>query len=117
MTPTLDFYNYKGTVTDVYDGDTCTISLDLGLDFELKNQKLRLYGINAPEMRGPFRDAGIASRDFLADLVFNKKVWITTHRNRKEKYGRYLAEIWLPDSNRSVNQQMVEAGHAVKYEC
>lgn len=112
-----NLYNYDGTITRIIDGDTCEISIDLGLDIELKNQKLRLYGINAPEMRGTTKAKAIAARDYLAALVLNKKVLIITHRDRREKYGRYLAEIWLPDSDKSVNQQMVEASHAVKYEC
>lgn len=117
MPPTLDFYNYKGIVTGVYDGDTCTITFSMGLDIELKNQKLRLYGINAPEMRGATKEKAIAARDYLASLVLNKKVLISTHLDKREKYGRYLAEVWLPDSDRSVNQMLVDNGYAVKYEC
>ena len=44
-------YDYHGKVIDVYDGDTCTILVDLGfrVQFEIK---VRLLGINAPELKG-----------------------------------------------------------------
>lgn len=117
MAPTLDLYNYKGIVTSVYDGDTVTVVLQLGLDVELKNQKLRLYGINTPEMKGATKEKAIAARDYLASLVLNKEVLISTYRDKREKFGRYLAEIWLPDLDKSVNQIMVDEKYAVKYEC
>lgn len=117
MPPTLTLYTYKGIVTAVHDGDTVTINLALGLDVYLQSQKLRLYGINAPELKGATKGVAIASRNFLANLVLGKEVLVTTHRDGREKYRRYLAEIWLPGADKSINQQLVEAGHVVKYEC
>ena len=45
-------FHYRATVTSVYDGDTCTVDLDLGLSITLHKQKIRLHRINAPELRG-----------------------------------------------------------------
>ena len=45
-------YEYKATVTAVYDADTITVDVDLGFRSHLKKIKLRLFGINAPEVRG-----------------------------------------------------------------
>ncbi len=45
-------YNYKAVVKSVYDGDTCTVDIDLGLGTWVHGEKLRLYRINAPEVRG-----------------------------------------------------------------
>jgi endonuclease YncB( thermonuclease family) len=42
-------YFYKAEVRDVHDGDTVTADIDLGFSTWLHDQKLRLYGINAPE--------------------------------------------------------------------
>lgn len=41
-------YEYRAFVRKVYDGDTITVDIDLGFEVLLKNQKLRLYGINTP---------------------------------------------------------------------
>ena len=45
-------YHYKAQVTEVYDGDTCTVEIDLGLHTFLKDEKVRLNRINAPEVTG-----------------------------------------------------------------
>ena len=44
-------YEYKATVTKVYDGDTITVDFDLGFGIILKKQTIRLFGINTPEVR------------------------------------------------------------------
>ena len=48
-------YEYKATVTKVYDGDTITVDFDLGFGILIRKQKIRLLGINTPEVRGPER--------------------------------------------------------------
>lgn len=44
-------YEYRAIVTDIYDGDTITVDIDLGFHAWQKNMKLRLYGI-MPNMAG-----------------------------------------------------------------
>ena len=58
-------YYYRAETTDVYDGDTVTVNIDLGFSTWLHDQKLRLFGINAPEVKSNEKDRGIKSRDFL----------------------------------------------------
>ena len=41
-----EVYNYKCTLVKVVDGDTIDIDLDLGFDVWLRNQRVRLYGID-----------------------------------------------------------------------
>ena len=93
MEPNL--YNYKAVVQSVYDGDTCTVDIDLGLSTWVRSEKLRFYRINAPELRGAEREAGLRARDFLRSQIEGKEVFIQTIKDRKEKFGRYLAELWL----------------------
>jgi micrococcal nuclease len=45
-------YHYRAKVVSVYDGDTCTVDIDLGLHAWVHNEKLRLARINAPENIG-----------------------------------------------------------------
>ncbi|OIP63185.1 MAG: nuclease [Ignavibacteria bacterium CG2_30_36_16] len=109
-------YHYKAFVTQVYDGDTVTVDIDLGLHTWMKGEKLRLYRINAPELRGEEKEAGKISRDYLKKLVWKKELVIETIKDKREKYGRYLAEIWLPLDNGSymnVNDELVKKGYAV----
>lgn len=109
-------YHYDAVVREVYDGDTCTVDIDLGLNTWMHAEKLRLHRINAPELVGASREAGIAARDFLRAQVLDKGIIIETIKDRREKYGRYLVELWLADASgryHNINDLMVTAGHAI----
>lgn len=103
-------------VDRIVDGDTVDLRIDLGFRAELK-ERFRLYGINAPEINTP---AGKAARDFLSNLLpLGCGVVLVTCKTQ-EKYGRWLATLWLPttqpvnETNQlSINEQLVLAGHAV----
>jgi endonuclease YncB( thermonuclease family) len=100
------------TVVGVVDGDT----IDVLIDFRLRqNHRLRLAGIDAPEVnaRGP---EGEAARDWLRRrLPVGTAVELMTEKPA-DKYGRYLAWVWLPGAEDSVNVEMVDAGHARPYD-
>ncbi len=109
-------YFYRALVTEAYDGDTITVNIDLGLKTHIVDEKIRLHRIDAPEVRGASRPAGLAARDFLRSIILNKQIVIETIKDRKGKYGRYLGEIWLPNENdefQNINDLMVTEGHAV----
>lgn len=108
----FDPYVYKAEIISVFDGDTCTAIVDLGMNVSVR-VKLRLNSINAPEVRGADKLGGIKSRDYLRSLILNRDVIIKTYKDKTEKYGRWLADIWV--DNIFVNESMVESGHAVRY--
>jgi micrococcal nuclease len=113
-------YHYRAEVQSVYDGDTCTLNIDLGLGIWQHHEKIRLARINAPEVRGDERPQGLLARDFAKELLMpndvpGKEIWINTEKDKKGKYGRYIAEIWVKDANGetvNVNDALVNAGHA-----
>ena len=109
-------YRYQAVVRKVYDGDTCTVDIDLGLGSWIHGEKLRLYRINAPEVKGAERPAGLHSRDFLRSQIQGREVILQTIKDKKGKYGRYLADIWLKDESgtwNNVNDLLVQEGYAV----
>ncbi len=109
-------YRYRAVIRKVYDGDTCTVDIDLGLGSWIHGAKLRFYRINAPEVRGTERPAGLRSRDFLRSQIQGKEVVLQTIKDKKGKYGRYLADIWLKDESgnwTNVNDLLVQRGYAV----
>ena len=106
-------YEYRAFVRKVYDGDTVTVDIDLGFDVVLKDQKIRLTKINAPEVRGKERPEGLKSRDALRDKIGNKWIKIKTQKDKKGKYGRWLGELWLEDE--CVNDWLIAEGYAKKY--
>jgi len=108
-------YQYGAVITEVYDGDTCTVEFDLGFKIHF-TEKVRLIGINAPEVRGDERERGLISRDRLREKILNQAVFIETEKDEKEKYGRYLGKIYLKNSDDSllcINDWMVDEGLAV----
>ena len=108
FTPSGVYEQYHAEVESVYDGDTFTATIDVGFDIKLDNQKIRLYGIDAPEVRGEERPEGLKSRDALRELIDGKDV-VIINRGRG-KYGRIIAEIHLDTIN--VSMWMVESGFA-----
>lgn len=107
-------YYYKAHIIDVYDGDTVTAEIDLGFFVKFK-EKFRLLGINTPELRGSEREQGLVSRDAVREKILNKEVQIKTERDRKGKYGRYLATIFIEEDNgfTNVNEWIVNSGYGV----
>ena len=78
---------------------------------------LRLKGIDAPEKVGVAdRAPGFASKQHMEAMVLGKTVRLCTFKDAKEKYGRYLVEIFLPGDSVSVNRKMIEGGFAVAYD-
>lgn len=110
-------YEYRARITKVTDGDTVHAALDLGCDVTT-NLTLRLVGINAPEMN---TDEGKAAKAWLtarlsAAQFRTGSLLVRTVKDRKEKYGRYLADLVdLDFQDTSINAEMVAAGHAVPY--
>jgi len=111
-------YHYKAFISAAYDGDTVTADIDLGLKTIVKGEKLRLNRINAPEMRGEEKAAGLVSRDWLRERIVGKEVLIETLKDSKGKYGRYIAEIWLPENGdyTNINDELVAKGFAEYHE-
>lgn len=97
-------YNYSALITEVYDGDTVTAKINLGFNITIE-EKIRLYGINTPEVRGVERPEGLISRDSLRAKILNKIVIIQTLKDKKGKYGRYIGKIFY--QNESINDWLV----------
>jgi micrococcal nuclease len=109
----VNLYTYRAKVTAVYDGDTLTADIDLGFSVVLRDQTVRLARINAPELRGAGAEMGVKSRDALRSQVLGKTVVLRTIKDSREKYGRWLGEVWLND--KCVNDWLLAEGLAVKY--
>lgn len=114
LQPDCGFYQYRAIITDVYDGDTVTADIDLGFDIWRRNERLRLYGIDAPEVRGEEREDGLKVRDDLARRLKGKEVTICTIKDRTGKYGRYLVRIF--DGDNLINLWLEQTGRAEPYE-
>ena len=109
-------FEYKCKVTNVVDGDTVDVDIDLGFGVWLRDQRIRLYGIDTPESRtsDPSEKLyGKAATGFLKKWLDGGDVTIKTHKDERGKFGRILGELWVFDTN--VNRKMIEEHHAVEY--
>lgn len=112
-------YEYMATIIKVVDGDTVDVNVDLGLDVHV-NQRLRLLGINAPEHGSPDGDA--STRWLKQYLLPGDVVIIRTQKDKREKYGRYLATIeaapkaWTGSLPIDIATESIKAGHALPWD-
>jgi len=111
-------YEYKVIkIKSIYDGDTMKVVLDLGFNIT-SLETLRLYGINAPELKGSERDKGLISRDYLRNRIYtaidnNIPIIVRTHKDKTGKYGRLLAEVFIDNVN--INEELIKKDLAVEY--
>jgi endonuclease YncB( thermonuclease family) len=108
-----DLYWYRADLVHAIDGDTAVVDVDLGFRHRWTIH-VRLYGINAPELVGPNRLAGLAAQEHLEELLAMPGLMLHSHKDKPDKYGdRWLGEFFRDGV--SLNERMVEAGHAVRY--
>lgn len=106
-------YEYRANIESVYDGDgSFNSTVDLGLGISV-SKKIRVYGIDTPEMRGDQYDAGKIVRDFVRELILGKDVVIKTKKDKTGKYGRLLANISI-DGN-DLGAILLDHGFAKEY--
>jgi endonuclease YncB( thermonuclease family) len=127
-------------VKSVYDGDTITVIIPIELNIYSFNKnktitikksnnkdkniqfysvKVRLYGIDTPELKPPLithnRDEIIKkakeAKYYLQNIINDKIIKIKFHKN--EKYGRAMGTLYL--NNININQQMIDSKYAVPY--
>ena len=101
----MTFFCYGSTtkVTRVIDGDT----------FEIKTgEKVRLIGINAPEISDIF---GQEAKQYLSDLIENKTVDLQTDNisNDRDRYQRLLKYVVIDGID--INKKMISDGFAFAY--
>lgn len=93
---------YEGVCTNVHDGDSYTVMLEsrqdfIGIEVILrKEEKIRLYGVDTPELNDP---KGKAARDMVKTWIEGKKVRIITDKDKREKFGRLLAQVIIGTTN------------------
>ena len=94
-------FQYQAQIQKVIDGDTLVVDIDLGLSIWVRGEKIRLYGVDTPEVYGVKRDSeeyklGKKASDFVKSLITKGQTCIIeTMKDAKGKYGRYLAVVYI----------------------
>ena len=114
-------YEYKVNILKVVDGDTVDVDIDLGFGCWLRNERVRIVGIDCPESRTSDRIEkvfGEAAKQRLTSLLSSEATLISQiskmGENMKGKFGRILGDF------KTINDQLIsttlmEEGHAVAY--
>jgi micrococcal nuclease len=113
------FEYYVKQVTNVVDGDTIDVVIDLGFDISFTS-RVRLAGIDTPESRTKDKAEkalGLESKKYLTDRIkAAKNIVIRTEKmNSSEKFGRILGWLYLDGESNSINHEMIEKGYAWGY--
>ena len=112
-------HGYSCKLVRVVDGDTCDAMIDLGFNVWVKN-RIRFMGVDAWESRTRNKEEkvkGLAAKAYVKDLLENSddgKFSIISHG--VGKYGRVLGELFVKGHEQSVNDLLIENGHAYEYE-
>ena len=112
-------YNFK--LVKVVDGDTVDIDIDLGFGVWLRNQRIRIMGIDTPESRtsDPVeKKYGMLAKDQVVKYLANS-IKFRSFKDEKWKFGRILGdfEVFHPTSNKwmMMAEAMIMENYGVKY--
>jgi endonuclease YncB( thermonuclease family) len=110
----IAYHNYP--VTKIVDGDTVEIEVDF-FPIEIgKTIKLRIAGIDTPELHGKCIDEvnkAKKAKKFLSDLIKSGSN-VTIELKGRDKYFRLLGDVNV--DGKFVSKTLLETGHAVTYE-
>ena len=112
-------YEYRCKIVRIIDGDTVDVDIDLGFGVWLHKERIRLHGIDTPESRTrnlEEKKYGLIAKEMVTHfLPVGSMQTLVTVRDKAGKFGRILGEIFVPGVVQSVNQLLIEEGHAVEY--
>lgn len=117
-------YIYKAYCVGVVDGDTIDVYIDQGFH-TYRRERLRLLGVNTPEMKGATLQAGRNARQYTIDWLATGGTgptympvagkWpLIIFTEKADAFGRYLATVWRTKDGVCLNNDLISSGHAVE---
>ena len=99
-------YTYVAAIDRVIDADTLVVLVEVGFGI-IMHDKLRLRGIDAPEVGTPEGDK--AKRYVMGLLPVGSTVVLKSHKTRTDPHGRFVADVFFK-SGEDDPQQIIKAG-------
>ena len=96
----------------VVDGDTFDAVLDLGFGV-WKKERFRLLRCNAPERGQPGWQA--ATEALIVAIKWDKGTYLWSRKTKRDKYGRYLADVWFSGRQKWLSDIMLASGLVEEY--
>jgi endonuclease YncB( thermonuclease family) len=118
-------WRYRAALRRVIDGDTLEVVLDLGFDLAFQRMALRLLDLNAPEITGPGKPAGLAAKAYAEQwcqaALDPRTPWPllveTVKGDQPDKYGgRWLARVYRQIDGRCLNIDLLAADFALPWD-
>ena len=106
------YHNRTVKVVRVVDGDTLDVAIP---DGDEATTRVRLWGVDTPEVHNRKRPDfyGPQASQFAKDAAADKEITLVLSRKRtRGKYGRLLAYVYLPSRDKTLNELLIETGHA-----
>lgn len=109
-------WTYPAKIVRVVDGDTLIATLDRGMN-DFSTLKLRLAGINTPEIIGESHEAGARARDYVltwaAEAMKDPDEWpILVVTQKTDEYGRWVAVVYSKRGGHCLNENLIDRGLA-----
>lgn len=115
-------FEYNVDVLRIIDGDTIDVDIDLGFDIWLRNERIRLNGVDTPESRTSDkveRLFGVLAKHRVKQYLENDgkggKVTLISKSFKQEKYGRIMADLRIEGQIRTLCATLITEGYAVPY--
>ena len=119
-------YEYRARLIKVVDGDTVDVDIDLGFGIWMKDERVRIMGIDTPESRT--RDkveklfgkaASARVLELLEENIILKTQIARNGEDMKGKYGRilgdFIVERFEDGKQEMLTDILIQEGHAVAY--
>ena len=112
-------YRYMANLKRVVDGDTMDLVVDAGFYLSV-HQRFRLRDIDTPEMFGVNKESaeyhkGVEAKEFVKQRFAQNEGKCIVESYHTGVYGRWIGIIWFPDSDTSLNSELLEKGLAEPY--
>lgn len=110
-------------IESVYDGDTFTCTIDVGIyGMELHHRKIRIWGIDTPEIRGGTDEEkakAVDARDALGEVLFHEDHQVFLYFMGAYTFGRLVCKVFVQHKTKKhvlcIDKIMIDAGYAKPY--
>ena len=103
-------YEYRCKIVKIIDGDTVDVDIDLGFGVWMHKERIRLYGIDTPELRNHEQKIkAMESKRRLVELLNQTQNIVNVECGQFDKFGRVLVTLFTEKQEKSLNSLMIFA--------
>ena len=110
-----DNYTRNAKVTNIVDGDTIDVDVDLGFNVYSK-ERIRLLRVNCPEKFGETKERGLSAKEFTTKTLLGKDIILVSQKT--DSFKRWLGEVYYNDEKnklKNFSDTLLENGFAEEF--